>query len=48
MSSVLFLKGGHNYWGKEVAPLEMDLLAKELPLMAHEVDAIAVSGYFSV
>ncbi len=48
MSPVLFLKGGHNYWGEEVAPLEMDLLAKELPLMAHEVDAIAVSGYFSV
>jgi N-methylhydantoinase A/oxoprolinase/acetone carboxylase beta subunit len=48
MSPVLFLEGGHNYWGEEVAPLELDPLEKELHSLVHEVDAIAVSGYFSV
>jgi len=48
MSPVVFLQGGHNYWGEEVAPLEIHPLQKELSSLAHEVDAIAVSGYFSV
>jgi len=48
MSPVLFLQGGHNYWGEEVAPLELALLERKLPAMAHEVDAIAVSGFFSI
>jgi N-methylhydantoinase A/oxoprolinase/acetone carboxylase beta subunit len=48
MSPVLFLQGGHNYWGEEAAPLELALLETKLPVMAHEVDAIAVSGFFSI
>ena len=48
MSPVIFLQGGHNYWGEEAAPLEIDPLEKELGSLAHEVDAIAVSSYFSV
>lgn len=48
MSPVLFLDGGHNYWGEEVAPLETGRLEKQLSSLAGEVDAIAVSGYFSV
>ncbi len=48
MSPVVFIKGGHNYWGEEVAPLEIDHLEEKLTPLAHEVDAIAVSGYFSI
>jgi len=48
MSPVFFLEGGHNYWGEEVAVLGLDPLEKELRSLVHEVDAIAVSGYFSV
>lgn len=48
MSPVLFLDGGHNYWGEEVAPLETGRLEKEVASLAREVDAIAVSGFFSV
>jgi len=48
MSPVLFLQGGHNYWGEEAASLELALLERELPAMAREVDAIAVSGFFSI
>ncbi|MBW2094777.1 MAG: hydantoinase/oxoprolinase family protein, partial [Deltaproteobacteria bacterium] len=48
MSPVFFLKGGHNYWGEEIAPLEPAPLEKEIRSLVHEVDAIAVSGYFSV
>ncbi len=48
MSPVLFLEGGHNYWGEEAALLELGPLEKELHSLVHAVDAIAVSGYFSV
>ncbi len=48
MSPVVFLQGGHNYWGDEAAPLDIHPLQKVLGTLAHEVDAIAVSGYFSV
>lgn len=48
MSPVLFMNGGHNYWGEEASPLETDRLANGLPELIKKVDAIAVSGYFSV
>jgi len=48
MSPVIFLQGGHNYWGEETAPLKIEPLEKELDSLVHEVDAIAVSGYFSI
>lgn len=48
MSPVLFLGGGHDYWGKETAPLEFDLLESRLGSFARDVDAIAVSGFFSI
>ena len=48
MSPVIFLQGGHNYWGEETAPLNIEPLEKELRSLVHEVDAIAVSGYFSI
>jgi len=48
MSPVLFLGGGHDFWGEEVAALKLAPLEERLPSLVREVDAIAVSGYFSI
>lgn len=48
MSPTLFLRGGHDFWGQQKAPLEMELLEEKLPSLLRNVDALAVSGFFSV
>ncbi|RLB77764.1 MAG: hypothetical protein DRH15_10880, partial [Deltaproteobacteria bacterium] len=48
ISPTVFLTGGHNYWGEELAPLDLEPLERQLRGLVEEVDAIAVSGYFSV
>lgn len=44
---VIFLPGGHNVHGHET-PLDMAALEAALPMLAHEVSAFAVAGYFAV
>ncbi|RME85270.1 MAG: hydantoinase/oxoprolinase family protein [Caldilineae bacterium] len=45
---VVFLAGGHNGLGDEVMPLDEDGLVKAVRRRLHEVDAFAVSSYFSI
>ncbi|MCF8070274.1 MAG: DUF1638 domain-containing protein [Desulfobacterales bacterium] len=47
LSPVLFLEGGHDYWGKEVAPLDLASNKDEIISFANNLDAIAISGFFS-
>lgn len=42
-----FVEGGHDLYGQEQAPLDLDNLLKIVDTLQTEVDAFAVSGYFS-
>ena len=44
----IFLPGGHDPHGGEVAPLDLDRLATELDAVAGRVDGVAVMAQFSV
>lgn len=48
MSPVMHLHGGHDCMGKEKEKLDMDGLQNRLPDFCKDLDAIAVSGFFSV
>ncbi len=43
-----FVKGGHDSKGKELAPLDLEAVRKEVSAMAGDVDAFVVSSMFSV
>lgn len=45
---VLMLCGGHTVSGKEKAPLDLERLEQELPRFVQGLDAVAVTGFFSV
>ncbi|MGM0612275.1 MAG: hydantoinase/oxoprolinase N-terminal domain-containing protein [Bacteroidota bacterium] len=42
-----YIKGGHKAQGEELAPLDEEAIRDWIKNKKHEVDAIAVSGYFS-
>jgi len=46
-SSYFFIEGGHTLRGEEQMPLDLNTLAQKVKEVQSEVDAIAVSGYFS-
>ncbi|MDR2405080.1 MAG: hydantoinase/oxoprolinase family protein [Deltaproteobacteria bacterium] len=46
--SPIFIRGGHNYYGQEMAPLDEETLVTELERVNPEVKAWAVSSFFSV
>ncbi len=46
-SSYYYFKGGHNLHGEEQAPLELDAIREKAIELKGDVDAFAVSGYFS-
>jgi N-methylhydantoinase A/oxoprolinase/acetone carboxylase beta subunit len=45
---VVYVRGGHNDRGEEVAPLDLEQVAHEVELRVGRTEAYAVSGYFSV
>lgn len=45
---VYMVGGGHDNWGNEKAPLDETELKKTVSQIPREIEAIAVSGYFSV
>ncbi|MHB8763051.1 MAG: hydantoinase/oxoprolinase N-terminal domain-containing protein [Deferrisomatales bacterium] len=45
---LLAVAGGHDYWGKERQPLDLEDLAARLPGFAAGLDAVAVAAVFSV
>lgn len=46
-SSYYYFQGGHNLHGEEQAPLELDAIRAKADELKGNVDAFAVSGYFS-
>jgi N-methylhydantoinase A/oxoprolinase/acetone carboxylase beta subunit len=46
-SSYHYFQGGHNLHGEEQAPLALDAIREKADELKGEVDAFAVSGYFS-
>ena len=46
-SNYYYFQGGHNLYGEEQAPLELDSIREKAVSIKGEVDAFAVSGYFS-
>lgn len=48
MSPKLHVAGGHDYWGNETRPLDIALLEREIGEFSRNLDAVAISGYFSV
>ncbi|MDR2612289.1 MAG: hydantoinase/oxoprolinase family protein [Deltaproteobacteria bacterium] len=44
----LLVRGGHDYYGREVAPLDEEALAEGIRAMYHDTRAWAVSSFFSV
>ncbi|MDR1313777.1 MAG: hydantoinase/oxoprolinase family protein [Deltaproteobacteria bacterium] len=44
----LFIRGGHDFYGREAAPLDEAALAEGIGLMAADTRAWAVSSFFSV
>ena len=45
---IVYIQGGHNDRGEEVAPLDLALVASEVEKRMGKTEAFAVSGYFSV
>ncbi len=45
---VIYIQGGHNDRGEEVAPLDLEHVAREVEARKGKTEAYAVSGYFSV
>lgn len=48
MSPILHIDGGHDYWGEEQGPLDLDRLSSRIDGFSRGLEAVAVSGYFSV
>ncbi len=48
MSPVLHVDGGHDFWGKERTGLDLDGLKARLDPFLRGLDAVAISGFFSV
>ena len=46
-SNYIYFQGGHNLHGEEQAPLESDAIREKAVSLKGEVEAFAVSGYFS-
>lgn len=46
-SRYYYFRGGHDLTGKEQAPLDIDSLLDTARSLSNEVEAVAVSGYFS-
>jgi N-methylhydantoinase A/oxoprolinase/acetone carboxylase beta subunit len=46
-SNYYYFQGGHNLHGEEQAPLESQAIREKAAAIKEEVDAFAVSGYFS-
>ena len=46
-SSYYYFKGGHNLHGEEQAPLALEVIREKAIELKKDVDAFAVSGYFS-
>ena len=44
----IFIKGGHDYYGRPMTPLDIPALSDEVHRLDPEVEAWAVSGFFSV
>ncbi|MDR2724931.1 MAG: hydantoinase/oxoprolinase family protein, partial [Candidatus Adiutrix sp.] len=44
----VFIQGGHDYYGSPLAPLDLETLKAEVQKIDPEVEAWAVSGFFSV
>lgn len=42
-----YFEGGHNLYGQEKQPLDLKSILEKVAQIKHEVDAIAVSSYFS-
>jgi len=42
-----YFQGGHNLYGQEKQPLDLKSILEKVAQVKHEVDAIAVSSYFS-
>lgn len=42
-----YFEGGHNLFGQEKQPLDLKAILEKVSQVKHEVDAIAVSSYFS-
>jgi N-methylhydantoinase A/oxoprolinase/acetone carboxylase beta subunit len=47
-ASPIFIQGGHDYYGRPLAPLDLKTLETEVQKIAPEVEGWAVSGFFSV
>jgi N-methylhydantoinase A/oxoprolinase/acetone carboxylase beta subunit len=45
---VLMVKGGHTVSGEEKEPLELDAFAEQLDRFIENLDAVAVTGFFSI
>ncbi len=45
---VVYVQGGHNDRGEEMAPLDLEHVAREVEKRVGKTEAYAVSGYFSV
>jgi N-methylhydantoinase A/oxoprolinase/acetone carboxylase beta subunit len=48
LSPVIFIDGGHDYWGKEVSPLDLEPHMENIQKFVQNIDAIAISGHFSI
>ena len=48
MDRAIFIQGGHDYYGRPLAPLDLETLKGEVQKIDSEVEAWAVSGFFSV
>ncbi len=46
-ASYYYFKGGHDLYGNEQAPLDLEGITEKAHQLANDVDAFAVSGYFS-
>ena len=44
----IFIQGGHDYYGRPLAPLALETLREEVQKIDSEVEAWAVSGFFSI
>ena len=48
MSPVLHVDGGHDFWGEERTSLDIDGLGSRLKPFSDGLEAVAISGFFSV
>ncbi|MFW6372165.1 MAG: hydantoinase/oxoprolinase N-terminal domain-containing protein [Thermodesulfobacteriota bacterium] len=48
MSPILHVDGGHDFWGEERTPLDIEGLGPRLDQFSEGLEAVAISGFFSV